>query len=329
MSKQSLREEATALMETLEHSELEQTLKKDKAPPWTTRAVTALLNALSDADADAARLRVEKLRDKYPDESDDDLVERIIKKKSQQTAAIGAASSSAAIIPAIGTLSAMTVGVAADITATFKLQAEMVLEIASVYTYPLDQLGEQKLIFLVTGVSTGSNVLFARAGKELTVKLSERYAQKWLATALPFIGVAANSSTNALATYIIGQRAKVYFKEGPEAVASWQDSLRTLVGMDERKLTDWLAETSGKTWEGITQGVQSASEVIAAGASKTAEGVTGLGETVGAGLSSAASGVKTAAQTSVEFVKDTGSSLADKVKRPKKKRKSTSQKSEA
>lgn len=300
-AEQSLKEQALSVMDEVERSELERDLKETKpeAKGWTKGVVTKLLKTLSDADADAAALRVAKLQQEHSEAGPDELCELIIKKKAQQTAAIGAASSGAALVPVVGTLSALTVGVAADITATFKLQAEMVLEIAAAYDFPLDELDEQKVIFLVTGVSTGGNILLNRVGKDLSLKLSERYAQKWLATALPFIGVVASSSTNGLSTYVIGQRAQTYFKHGPEAVDDWKSSLRTLAGVDERKLGGWLSETGAKTWGWVADGAQktgaavadvatSAGESVAAGAAKTVQGASTLGTVVGDGVSDAA-----------------------------------------
>lgn len=312
----SLKEKALEVMHEVEESELERDLQDEAEPKgWTKNAVTTILKALSDADADAALLRVLKLREEHPNKDPDELTELIIKKKVQQTAAIGAASAGAALVPVVGTLSAMTVGVAADITATFRLQAEMVLEIAAIYDFPLDELDEQKVIFLVTGVSTGSNILLNHVGQDLSVKLSEQYAQKWLATALPFIGVVASSSTNGLSSYVIGQRAQTYFKHGPDAVKDWKGSLRALVGMDERKLGGWLGETSGKTWDWIAGSAQKTGSVvadaavatgegIASGASKTVQGVGTLGKAVGGGVSSAAETVAETATNVAERVGD-------------------------
>lgn len=300
---------ALDIMAELESSELERDLKNaepDKAS-FAKRAVTKILDAISDADADAAAVRVAKLRLEHPADSADELTERIIKTKAQQTAAVGAASSSASMIPVVGMLSAMTLGVAADITATFKLQAEMVLEIAAAYEFALNELDEQTVIFIVTGVSTGSNVVLNRVGEQLSVKLGERTAEKWLASALPFVGVALSSSSNALATYVIGQRAEAYFRDGPEAVGDFGGSLRALAGLDELKVGSWLAETSGKTWDVVSGGVSTASEAVvdaaqatggavATGSSKTAAAALDAGRALGEGVTSAASGVTDAAR---------------------------------
>lgn len=216
--------------------------KKTLSSELINQAVASLLRALSKADVDAAKKRLEKLKADNVQLSKEALADYLIKKTVQQTAMVGVASSSAGLIPGIGTVAALTVGLAADISATFKLQAEMVLELALLYDYPLSALDQQKLILLVTGVSMGSNALLNRAGRTLSQSLAERYATKALAKALPFIGVAVSGSTNALATYVIAHRAKAFFQGGTDKLLSWQERLRRLSGFDERKLSLWLRE---------------------------------------------------------------------------------------
>jgi hypothetical protein len=222
----------------------ESTGASETAKPLMTGALASILSVLSQADVSAARKRVENLKAQNPEASKEALMDQLTKKKIQQTAMVGAASSSAGLIPGVGTLTALTVGFAADISATFKLQAEMVIELALVNDFPLTKLDQQKLIFLVTGVSIGSNSLINRAGKKLSLSLTERYAGKWLAKALPFIGIAASSSTNALTTYLIANRAKAFFLGETEEL-SWQESLRRLSGLDERKIATWIKEKLG------------------------------------------------------------------------------------
>ncbi|MCA9837666.1 MAG: hypothetical protein KC422_12185 [Trueperaceae bacterium] len=225
------------------------TESKDKtateaAKPLLSGALASLLSVLSQADVNAARRRVEGLKQQFPEATPEELSEQIVKKKIQQTAMVGAASSGAGLIPGLGTITALTVGFAADLSATFKLQAEMVLELALLNDYPLSKLDQQKLIFLVTGVSMGSSSLINRAGKKLSLALTERYAKRWLAKAIPFFGVAASSSTNALTTYLIANRAQAYFQGSTEEM-SWFEGLRRLSGFDERKIASWLKEKAG------------------------------------------------------------------------------------
>ncbi|NJL34321.1 MAG: hypothetical protein HC893_11220 [Chloroflexaceae bacterium] len=78
---------------------------------------------------------------------------------------------------------------------------------------------------------------------------------------------------NVLATYIIGKRAQAYFGLGPEAMGDWGESLRAIVGVDERKIAGWVSETgttvgsfaqqAGTTVGGFAQ--QAGTNVVQAG----------------------------------------------------------------
>lgn len=230
--------------------------------------VNTIFNVVSDVDLETATERVKWLEEKYPNATPQELSQRIIRDKCQRTGAIGAATSGAGLIPGIGTAAAVTLGVAADIGATFKLQAELVLELAALYDYPLTEEDKQRLVMTITGISAGTTALARKAGEQASLKLGEKLAEKSILKALPVIGVVASAGTNVLSTYIIGQRADAYFRLGPEAMGSWADSLRTISGVDERRIGRWLAESGKNAGSAIATG---AGRVGAAG--KSAGGV--------------------------------------------------------
>ncbi|MBN1217376.1 MAG: DUF697 domain-containing protein [Anaerolineae bacterium] len=233
-----------------------------------------IYNAISDVDITSATEKVKRLKEKYPDATPQELSQRLIREKCQKTGMVGAVTSGAGLIPGVGTAAAVTLGTAADIGATFKLQAELVLEIAAIYDYPLTGEEKQRLVLAITGLSAGTTALARRAGQRVTVKVTEKVAEKaaekTVLKALPVVGVLASAGTNVLSSYIIGQRADAYFRLGPEAVGTWGDSLRAITGVDERKIAGWLAE-SGKA----------AGQKVSAGASKVA-GTVGPAVTAGA-----------------------------------------------
>lgn len=206
-----------------------------------------VVGAIQRADEVAARERVSALRQSYPTDPRDKIVERLIKRKAQQTAMVGAATSSASLIPGIGTFATLTLGTAADIGATFSLQAELVLEVAAAYEYELSQQEKIQTVLIVTGLSAGGVSLVNMAGRRVTMQLIERYGFRWLARAIPVLGMVASAGVNAIATYIIGTRAQAYFARGAEAMGDWQDNLRAITGVDERKIKGWLEEAGVPT----------------------------------------------------------------------------------
>ena len=206
------------------------------------RLIGFILDRIDDADETAALDRVRRLRDERPDLTPAQIVDHLIRRKCQQTAAVGAATAGAGIIPVLGTVVALTIGAVADLGATLRLQSELVLEIAETYDRRLTREEKRRAFLLVAGLTAGGGRMMTRGGARLSLRLTERYAQRWLARALPFAGIAAAAGTNALSTYVIGNRAHAYFARGPEAVGSWTESLRALSGVDERRVVTWVRE---------------------------------------------------------------------------------------
>ena len=233
-------------------------------PPST--AVRRLLAYAAEkavkADPLAADWRTAQFRRQYPDATSDFLCEALIKAKCQHTALIGGVSAAPGVIPGIGTLVSLTLGAMVDIGSTVKAQAELVLEIAAVYRYPMDAVQRREVVLLVTGLGTGAQQLAGKAGQ----RVAERYAQQGIARALPVIGIAAAAGTNVLATYIIGRRAQAYFSRGPESIGDWKASLRAVSGVDERKIAAWLAETR----TGLVDAVANAGGAVHRGLRNTA-----------------------------------------------------------
>lgn len=308
----SLKSQAEEIIAAVDHDlqevETKATRLQQEVDAKANAIMKAIFGAVSDVDIEAATRRVETLRQEYPQATPQELAQKLIREKCQRTGAVGAVTSGAGLIPGIGTAAALTLGVAADIGATFKLQAELVLEIAAVYNYPLTDEEKQRVVMLITGLSAGTNALARKAGQAASVKIGEKFAEKTILKALPVVGVIASAGTNVLSTYIIGQRADAYFRLGPEAVGSWSDSLRAISGVDERRIGSWLADSGKATGAAIVLGVERAGEVgraagtvIASGAGKMSEAGLAASGAVAAGagkmVGAVGSGAKLAGQT--------------------------------
>jgi hypothetical protein len=256
----------------------------DTKPPAVQRDVDRQANAIverlfgvvSDVDMKAAVVRAQAMKQKYPTLAAPELAQKLVRDKCQQTGAVGAVTAGASLIPGIGTAAAVTLGAAADIATTFKLQAEMVLEIAALYNYPLTEDEKQRLVMVITGLSAGTTVLARKAGQNIAIKAGEQLAGKSILKAIPVAGMIASAGTNVLSTYIIGQRADAYFRLGPEAVGTWLDSLRAISGVDEREIAGWLAENSKAAGSAMMVGAGKVAGLVGEGA-KIAGGATGRG----------------------------------------------------
>lgn len=257
----SLKEQAEEII-TVINQELREVQQSPAAPTGGKMDALfgRLLRIVNDVDLAQAEERVEAIRQKNAAISTDALIQTLIRDKCRQTAAVGAATSGAGLIPGVGTVAALVFGTAADVGATFRLQAELVLEIACVHQYPLNEQEKQRLVLLITGLSAGTATLARKAGQQAGVMLSEKLAEKSIFKALPVVGVIASAGTNVLATYIIGARADAYFKLGAEELQSWQESLRAVTGVDERKIGQWLAESGQSTGLALATGAEKAGQ---------------------------------------------------------------------
>ncbi|GEM_PF-780016 len=279
-----------------------------------------ITNAINDADEESAKKRVRKLQERYPNDSPDapplspadyadKLTNILIKQKCFKTGAVGAVTSAASIVPGLGTVASFTFGTAVDIGVTFKMQAELVLEISAVYQYKLEPSEKQNIVLIVTGVSAGANKLATKVGEQIAKKATKKLLEKSVAKAIPVFGVVASAGTNILSTYIIGKRAQAYFNM--KSMDSWEDIIKVSTGVDVPELSNWLAETTEHSWELIKENVAGAGDAFIIGANKTGELVV----YVGAGISDGAGKVRGIAMAGtnavIDFGKRTGTGIAD------------------
>lgn len=197
-------------------------------------------------DSKAAVQRVQALRALNIDKTPAELAEQLIKEKCLYTARMGAATSATSMVPVFGSALALTVGVLVDLGASLSAQAELVLELAEVYDYPLTEANKRETILVVLGLGTGTEYLTRKAGREATERLIKHYVKRWATKVIPVAGIAASASAAALTTYLIGRRAEKYFTQGATALGDWKDSLRAFSGVDERKLLAWLSKVKSK-----------------------------------------------------------------------------------
>ena len=259
--------------------------------PIVDNVMDLAVKYINDVDREAVARTVATLREKHPDATTEELIESLIRLKCLQTGAMGAVTACIAIIPGLGSFAAMTFGVAADISFTLKLQAELVLEIAAANGHELSHEEKRTTVLSVTGLSAGGNQLLGMAGEKIARQASQELAKKSITNAIPILSVAMSAGVNIVTTYILGRRAQAYFARGPEELGEWSDNVRALVGVDERKLVDWLSETTYNSWLLINAGLQQASsaivvssrntgKVILLGSQKTLKAVWGAGRSV-------------------------------------------------
>lgn len=299
-------------------------IKSDKkAPPGVMDGIADyIMRSINNADVAAAKARVEKLRQAYPEADVAALVENLIRQKCFKTGVIGAVTSGASILPGLGAIAPLIFGVAADIGMTFNLQVELVLEIAAVYGHTLGETEKRNIIMVITGISAGVNQLLGKAGKEIAEKVAEELAQKAVAKAIPVFGIAASAGANALTTYIIGQRAQAYFGLGPAEMLDWAECIRALAGIDERKIIEWLSEAVEESWNLISQGGHNIAgavitvggatgEIIATQIEKTKEAAAVAGQNIAGGAKAAKENIAEAGQKAGQGIAAGGKKMGE------------------
>ena len=236
--------------------------------------VDRTLRAVNDIDADLAAQRVADIRAQRSLHGDA-LVEHLIRQKARQTGMVGAVTSAAALVPGLGNITAFTIGVATDVGVTLRLQSELVLEIAAARDKTLSPAEARNALLVVTGVNMGAERLVNQAGRKLAEKAAERFAGRAIVKAIPFVGIAVSGGANMVMTYLVGRRADAYFQLGEDQVGDWNESIRALTGVDERKLVGWLGEVMAEVGAVVSSraqqlrtkagaGLRSASDAVAA-----------------------------------------------------------------
>lgn len=201
-----------------------------------------LAEFINDANEQDAVDHVAALREKMPEATNQALIDKLIYDKCVQTATSGAVTAGTGLIPGIGPALALTFGVATDIGVTFKLQAELVLEIAAVYGVEISDEEKRTILLGVTGVNMGSDFAARHIGRVVATKATKLLAGKAATKAIPYLGVAASAGLNIALTYAVGQRAIEYFAQDERELQTWDDTIRAMTGVDWVKLAQWLSE---------------------------------------------------------------------------------------
>jgi len=213
---------------------------------WVGDLVGFVVDRLESTDDRGAQRTVSELRRRHPEWGDEQLVSYLIERKARQTALIGAATAGGALLPGLGTILSITVGVAADIGASVKLHAELVLEIAAVHGRVLTPEERRKIVGLVMGVSTAQSQLVVGGVRRMTGRLARRYGTGWIARGVPLLGAATSATASALATTVVGKRAHAYFQLPPEETDEPEERLKAITGIDAPKLRDWVRGAAGR-----------------------------------------------------------------------------------
>lgn len=212
------------------------------------RLFDKFVGGVADGDKIQALARVNALRSAYPDEDRGALAERLIKRKCIQAGAVGAATTAASVIPGIGTVTSITLGIAADRAVTAKLHAELFLELLVLHEKELGPDEERRALLLVTGIGVGVGQTLEVVGTRVAQLANQGLARRVVSRAIPVLSIASSAGMNVALTYLVGRRTQALCEEQDLENMGWADTARMLTGVDERKLAVWARESAIHAW---------------------------------------------------------------------------------
>lgn len=186
-------------------------------------------NPFSSPRAEEIYRKVTKLKQDHPGLSRRELAEKIIRDKCYWCAVVGIFTALPAIFPGVGTIFALIGGVTTDITLLTYLLANMVLEIAAVYSRNLTGWSYRREAFLAFTLAAGagslgaglSRTVVAQLSKEAFSTLAERLlislgvrttARTTVVRLIPLLGLFLAGGFNYWLARAAGNRATAYYE---------------------------------------------------------------------------------------------------------------------
>lgn len=196
---------------------------------WLIRRLSGVLNlnwliGSTDAvDLEKAEVAVKKLKQQYANESPSQIAHRIMVEKATQAGTVGLATS---VLPGIAVAL-----LAIDLTATTKLQSEMLYQIASVYGLDLKDPARKGEVLAIFGLALGGGRLLKAGGLGLLRNI-------------PLAGAAIAASSNATMIYSLGYAACRFYEAKLDESTSLTSSetLATLKAESEKYLETAIAQ---------------------------------------------------------------------------------------
>ena len=196
-----------------------------------------LFRVIDSVDQAETQARVVAAQAKYPHLDTTALAKRLIRDKALQTGAVGATTSAAGTIPGLGTVASVTLGVTADVIATFRLQVELVLELAHLMGYEMSRTERRTAILAITGLGAGLDTAAKAVGTKVAAYLGEEYAEKAILKAIPIVGLLASAGINVLMTRVVGDRALAYFRG--QQLGEFTQDITSVSDTDEAVAEGW------------------------------------------------------------------------------------------
>ena len=257
-------------------------------------AVGMLFKVVDSVDSEEAAQRVAEVKASHPSMNRKQLADILIRDKAKKTAVVGGTTAASAVIPGIGSIAALTLGVGVDIVMTFRYQAELIHEIALLFGRDLSRAERRNAVIAIMGVGMGLDMAVEAMTARVATRFGQEAAERAVLKVIPVAGLILGAGLDVASTYLIGKRAVKYF--GGEELKSIEAETKAL-NPEEISAIDRLRAQAGNVGTAMAPRLDAAKTWSAERAADWGPKVGGAAKTAGQKIGpTAASAAKTAGQ---------------------------------
>jgi hypothetical protein len=224
----------------------------------------SLWDAVRRTDRALAHKRVAKLREAFPEVSQDKLHRLLVRNKCLQAGAIGALTAITGAIPGVGRIASFALGPLADSALVSALQAELVIETFALYDMEMPEHGERIAILAIAATNLGADEIAREASRWITQRAGRWIGARWLRRAWPIANIGTSAATNIAMTYAIGNRTQALCKIRDATISDWPDLFRRVALIDQDTMMNWAGKAARSAIEQATENARSWSQRIGA-----------------------------------------------------------------
>ena len=185
-----------------------------------------LFKVVDSVNSEEAAQRVADVKASNPGANKKQLADILIRDKAKKTALVGGATAASAVVPGVGSIAALTLGMGVDIVMTFRYQAELIHEIALVFGRELSRTERRNAIVAIMGIGVGLDMAVEAMTARIATRVGREAMERAILKVIPVAGLVVGAGLDVASTYIIGKRAVKYF--GGEELKSIEAEMKAL-----------------------------------------------------------------------------------------------------
>ncbi|MFN8485436.1 MAG: hypothetical protein U0768_20540 [Anaerolineae bacterium] len=185
-----------------------------------------IFKVVDSVNSEEAAQKVAQVQAANPTLNKKQLADILIRDKARKTAVVGAGTAATAVVPGVGSITALTLGMGLDIVLTFRYQAELIHEIALLFGRDLTRTERRNAVVAIMGIGVGLDMAVEAMTARLATRVGREMTERAILKVIPVAGLVLGAGLDVVSTYIIGKRAMTYF--GGEELKSIEAEMRSL-----------------------------------------------------------------------------------------------------